>query len=408
MITNKLKLDLQKPGTTPTVHAVQNDSYSRNLEIALFSGHRPFAFPDGGTVVVRYKKADGKGGEYDTLPDGSAAWWVERNILTVALAPQVLTTPGSVLLSVTLIACETQISVFPIRLSVEPIAAGKTAKSEDYFYITGLLPAPESGKTGQYLRIAAVNEHGRITALEAAEAAAGTVPQKGIDYWTETDRESIVQDVLAALGTPVFGTVDEENNIILTGILPEGTYVLKYEDGEGNLTEIGTLQHSNGEDPGDTGTYTNLADPDSEEWLAGYRIKSDGITIAEASDNTYTTNVIPCKVGDIVRVKGLNIAFFGDPGTTGGRQGRVHFYGEDKSTFIANTNVMENVDGASVPSNGWINQSAEAYWEHEVGSGNYTTVASDISNIRYVRFNGILYDGYTENDVIITVNQAIT
>ena len=96
MITNKINLDLQKPGTMPTIYAVQNDSYSRNLEIALFSNHRIFSFPENAAVVIRYKKSDGKGGEYDTLPDGNIAWQADRNILTVALVPQVLTTPGSV------------------------------------------------------------------------------------------------------------------------------------------------------------------------------------------------------------------------------------------------------------------------------------------------------------------------
>ena len=75
MITNKFKLDLQNPGTVPIINAVQNDSYSRNLEIALFSGRQPFVFPETGRVVIRYKKSDGKGGEYDTLPDGRCAWY---------------------------------------------------------------------------------------------------------------------------------------------------------------------------------------------------------------------------------------------------------------------------------------------------------------------------------------------
>jgi len=170
IITNKVKLDLQTPGILPTIHAVQNDSYSRNLEITLFSDRKPFIFPDNGAVVIRYKKSDGKGGEYDTLPDGTAAWRAERNILTVALAPQVLTTPGSVHLSVSLIAEGKQLSIFPIHLAVAPIAAGKIAKSENYFYITGLLPAPVSGNVGQCLRIAAVNAEGRITAVEAADS----------------------------------------------------------------------------------------------------------------------------------------------------------------------------------------------------------------------------------------------
>ena len=320
IITNQFKLDLQNPGTTPTIHAVQNDSYSRNLEIALYAGRRPFAFPKTGRVVIRYKKSDGKGGEYDTLPDGSVAWKSSENLLTIALAPQVLTTPGSVLLSVSLIDSGTQLSVFPIRLVVDPIAAAKVADSENYFYITGLLPAPVTAEAGQCLRISAVSDDGRIAALEAVTPSTlfgniiaqevtlalenaratgefdGATPQKGIDYWTQQDQNQIVSDVIAALGTPVFGNVDEENNIILSGNLPEGTYILKYEHADGKLTEIGTLVHC---------SYTNLADPTSTEWMAGYRLNSSSNPVA--ANATYLTNYIPCQEGDVIRVKGLNV-----------------------------------------------------------------------------------------------------
>ena len=68
----------------------------------------------------------------------------------------------------------------------------------------------------------------------------GYTPVRGIDYWTEADKEAIVQEVITALGTPVFGTVDENNNITLTGNLADGTYILKYEDAEGNMMEIPT------------------------------------------------------------------------------------------------------------------------------------------------------------------------
>lgn len=394
MITNKLKLDLQKPGTTPTINAVQNDSYSRNLEIALFSDKRPFVFPKKGSVVIRYKKSDGKGGEYDTLPDGNLAWWAEQNLLTVALAPQVLSTPGSVLLSVTLIADGTQLSIFPIRLAVEPIAAGKLAKSEDYFYITGLLPAPASGKVGQFLRIAAINDTGRIIAVEAAD---GVIPQKGIDYWTDSDKDAIIQDVLAALGTPVFGTVDEENNIILTGVLPDGTYTLKYEDSEGNLTEIGILAHSTEDTPDDTGSYRNLADPSSAEWETGYRLNSSG-SLVEANI-TYVTNFIPCQPGDLIRIKGMHV------GQCNGNylRAQTFFYSEDKIA-IARINPYND---SYVAADGWTQNDANALWTHTVGASTYTIVNGNVSDIRYCRFTGELYNGYTENDVIITVNQEI-
>lgn len=388
MITNKLKLDLQTPGIIPTIHAVQNDSYSRNLEIALFSDRKPFLFPENGTVVIRYKKSDGKGGEYDTLPDGSTAWWVERNILTVALAPQVLTVPGAVLLSVSLLADGTQLSVFPIRLAVEPIAAANFAKSENHFYITGLLPAPVSGNAGQYLRIASVNEQGRITAVDAVDNA---VPQKGVDYWTDADRASMVQDVLDALGTPVFGTVDEENNIILTGQLPDGTYTLKYEDAEGTLTEIGTLTHSTG--------YTNLADPSGEEWIVDYRIKSDG-SIVENTNN-HISNFIPCQTGDVIRVKGYDICWNG----SGGTRANVCFYAEDQETLVARMNVLANETDPNV---GWVIDTTNQLYVHTVGESTYTIVNGSISDIRYVRFNGRFVDDYTKEDTIITVNQEIT
>lgn len=68
-----------------------------------------------------------------------------------------------------------------------------------------------------------------------------SIPVKGIHYWTEADKESIVQDVIAAMGMPVFGTVDEENNIILSGELVAGTYTIKYEEANGNKIDIGNI-----------------------------------------------------------------------------------------------------------------------------------------------------------------------
>jgi hypothetical protein len=70
----------------------------------------------------------------------------------------------------------------------------------------------------------------------------GKTPVKGVDFWTDADRESIVQQVITALGTPVFGRVDADNNIILTGELADGTYTIKYEDAEGNLLDVGTVE----------------------------------------------------------------------------------------------------------------------------------------------------------------------
>lgn len=96
----------------------------------------------------------------------------------------------------------------------------------------------------------------------------GYTPVKGTDYFTDNDKDEIVRRVITLLGgTPVFGVVDNNNNIILSGSLESGTYTLKYECADGSVTVIGTLEHtesSNTPDEPDepdtpvTPTYTNL------------------------------------------------------------------------------------------------------------------------------------------------------
>lgn len=171
MIINKLKMNLNRCTTAPTVDAVQGDSCSRILEIGLYSAEKPFALPQNLAVLIRYRKADGKGGEYDTLPDGSSAWYARGNILSVTLAPQVLTYPGDVFMTVTLVSEGKQLSTFPVRVLVQPSAQPLLTDSEDYFKITGFLVAPGNARSGQFLQISSVDDSGRVTGIIAADAA---------------------------------------------------------------------------------------------------------------------------------------------------------------------------------------------------------------------------------------------
>jgi hypothetical protein len=56
---------------------------------------------------------------------------------------------------------------------------------------------------------------------------------------TENFRSDIVDDVIEALGTPVFGVIDDQKNILLKGSLTAGTYTFVYEDANGEQTIIG-------------------------------------------------------------------------------------------------------------------------------------------------------------------------
>lgn len=116
------------------------------------------------------------------------------------------------------------------------------------------------------------------------QGADGRTPVKGVDYWTAADQESIVQQVIAALGTPVFGTVDAENNIILTGELADGTYTLKYEDADGNLAEIGTIE---------VGGITDESGPIAIEWAGGTKIDKNTGALSVTNDSYGASQLIP-------------------------------------------------------------------------------------------------------------------
>ena len=228
------------------------------------------------------------------------------------------------------------------------------------------------------------------TGATGATGAAGKTPVKGVDYWTTADQEAIVQQVIAALGTPVFGRVDADNNIILSGDLADGTYTLKYEDAEGNLIEIGEL---------DMGGITNLADPSSADWLADKRLNSSGSVATQEHHGTggAVTNFIPCKAGDVIRVKNFDPRLYYSNATTGdtGRS-LAYFYASNKSTII----------GKNIPAdgNGWVN--TNGIWTYTVGTS-LTAVSGSNSDIRYARLTGIYNSGLTAQDVIITVNEEI-
>ena len=226
--------------------------------------------------------------------------------------------------------------------------------------------------------------------IDPNENSLAYIPVKGIDYWTEADQEAIIQQVITTLGTPVFGRVDVNNNIILTGNLADGAYTLKYEDADGNVTEIGTLEQG--------ASYINLADPTSADWLTNKRLNSSGVV----TDTTpsLTTNYIPVKMGDIVRIRYMNIYNQG----SGTSNATTHFYDADK-------NRVASVTPATSDTTQYFVRDADGLgctFNMTKVSTLFNIVSGTTSDIRYARFSGKLYDGYTKDDVIITVNQEIT
>ena len=161
-----------------------------------------------------------------------------------------------------------------------------------------------NGKTG-----AVTLDAGAVGALPASTTIPTKVSQlqNDVGFLTEISKEEIVQQVIVALGTPVFGRVDADNNIILTGELANGEYIIKYEDADGTVTEIGTLNNV------PAPTYTNVLPlainsdktpyNGGQGWKTGYRLNSSG---AEAAvDDWEVTGYIPITTQDVLYFKNV-------------------------------------------------------------------------------------------------------
>ena len=169
VITHKISIDLARQERHAPIATVQSDC-GRALALKLHTGGIPWLVPAGVCALVRYRKADGTCGEYDTLPDGTCAWSAEGNLLTVMLVPQMLTAVGKVQLTVTLTDGANVISTFCLELEVHRELCTGTAKSQDYWNLQPFLTAPCAALPGQYLRVLQVDGSGRVTALEPVDA----------------------------------------------------------------------------------------------------------------------------------------------------------------------------------------------------------------------------------------------
>ena len=221
-----------------------------------------------------------------------------------------------------------------------------------------------------------------ITDKNGTTTATVTNGKDGDPYTlTEADKAEIVAEVIDSIGTPIFGTIDENNNIILSGELADGTYTLKYEN-NGEYDEICTYTIGKVD-------YTNLIstsiDTDGSVYNGiGYkpntRLNSSGNAV-EAT-GIYCTGFMPCKNGDYV--------YFANMSLTSATYNYINVYDESKTllkacaiTSISNTYTTEFDDNGNVIK---IRLAGDA-----------------IANAAYFRISATLIDSTS----IITVNQSI-
>ena len=148
-VTNIVNIDLSIRQNIPFVDAVQGDS-ARAIEFRLFDKGQPFNVPDGSAVLIRYKRPDGFGGVYDTLPNGETAYSISTNKVTAVLSHTALGVAGNVDFQVTVSNGEDLISAFALEIRVDADPSADVVDAEDYINISQFV-TEESKKNAPYI-----------------------------------------------------------------------------------------------------------------------------------------------------------------------------------------------------------------------------------------------------------------
>jgi len=185
------------------------------------------------------------------------------------------------------------------------------------------------------------------TGATGATGAAGYTPVRGVDYWTDADKEYIIQQVLAALNTPT---------PTYTNVLPLST------DVNGNPYNGGL------------------------GYREGYRYSSSSGGDTAASGR-YVTGYIKCKDNDTLYFK--NVGMNKDAGASNG----CHAY-----IFTSLSTTSSNTMDSSAMIN-YLN----AQWDTDGNIVSMTATNTSTGADRWIRFNTT----YLGADSIITINEPI-
>lgn len=203
MITHEINMDLERSGAPVRIDAVRGDACTRQLRISLFSGGQAWEVPDDVNLLARFCKPDGTGGAYDSLPDDTAAISVSGSVVTVVLAPQVLTAAGLVWLDVCLFRNSAVISTFRIHIEVQPNASSGEDGSQDYYVSEGFVPTPADPVEGQFLRVTQVSDGGLVRQTRTAGVGEGMVDVLVNERMDLTEAEGNVTRQAYPVGGPI-------------------------------------------------------------------------------------------------------------------------------------------------------------------------------------------------------------
>lgn len=129
MVTKKITLDMNEPGSPPIVHAKQGESLGRALQISFVCDGLSWQAPQTVTVLtVFFRRRNGTGGAYGNTADVTVELSQDRKSANISLIDEVTEDPGPVEMDLSLMTSGSEIvTTFSWIVLVHPTAATATA-----------------------------------------------------------------------------------------------------------------------------------------------------------------------------------------------------------------------------------------------------------------------------------------
>ena len=197
ILEQTLTLDLLQMEQYPVVRAKQGDDASRFLKVAITRDGAPYALPSGVEAVFRCLKEDGHSCMNPAVINGNGT-------VTVELTEQILAVPGTVWADISLTGeNEEVLSTMSFQIRVEPAPLGLDVNStNELLLLKKLIETAQNLKSGDSAYAIAL-KHGFAGTEEewvaSLQGADGVTPVKGVDYFTQADRQELQEQLLAEL-----------------------------------------------------------------------------------------------------------------------------------------------------------------------------------------------------------------